>query len=645
VVSAPALDRPALLEVDEGEPSPASPPQSHRRTLALSLVVSFLAALVCAGLLETPLWWNQTNPVLATIAVVSKPLDVLVVWLLMALLVALTSRLWLSVGVLLVITGLATVINVGKMSILAEPVFPSDTAFLRTPTFLFSMVSPVDVVLALASVPLVIWLSVLAGHRAARRYPSVSRRADRRLWTRLAAGRLVVVVLTAGLLASTVHFNQPGNLWRKLYDAQGAAWLPFSQQMNYRTNGFIGGLLYNMPTEAMERPADYNAETMARIAQRYTERAEARNVGRTPGALDDVNVVVVLSESYADPTRLEGITLDRDPIPLTRQNIDESWGGSALANFYGTGTSSMEFQALTGQTLALFEPQIVAPYQNFMTDLSDYPSAVGWFHEHGHRAVAVHPYTTEMYRRKTIYRMLGFDEFVHDDSMQEQDKLEHNTYISDHAAFDEVQERIGASDDPLLVNLVTMQNHVPMSDWYDDPVGVTGDASDSEKESIGGFARGLEYSDEALDLFLRDLEASDEQTVVVFYGDHYPGIFGDSLLDQNPGLGQLETPLLIWSNRGQEPRPLPITSSNQFLPYAFDLVGEPLPPYYELISEVTEQIGALAPGRIVAPDGAELSRDDLSAAQKHLLHDYELVQYDFSIGKRYAVDDMWYQFD
>ena len=53
----------------------------------------------------------------------------------------------------------------------------------------------------------------------------------------------------------------------------------------------------------------------------------------------------------------------------------------------------MEFEALTGQSLALFDPQVLAPYQNFVTGLTSYPSAVGWFAEHGHAPIAVHPYT------------------------------------------------------------------------------------------------------------------------------------------------------------------------------------------------------------------------------------------------------------
>ena len=124
--------------------------------------------------------------------------------------------------------------------------------------------------------------------------------------------------------------------------------------------------------------------------------------------MTDVNVVVVLSEAFADLSRLKDLQVSQDTMPLTRQTMASSWSGNALANAYGTGTSGMEFEALTGQTLGLFNPQVIAPYQNFMTGLSSYPSAVGWFAAHGHTPVAVHPYHEEFYRRESVYPMLGF---------------------------------------------------------------------------------------------------------------------------------------------------------------------------------------------------------------------------------------------
>ena len=579
-----------LPSLADDVPDPEAAGSSPRRTLVLTAAVSLLVAVLAASVLNAPLWWDAVGLPKSFLAVLTKPLDVVVCWLLLVFLVALTNRLWLGVGLLATVVLVLTAVNTAKMAILTEPLVPSDRAFLSSPGFLVSMVQPARLVLGAVAIVATLGASLVIGHRLGLRYP--------RVVTGLGphAARLVVVLVAGALLFDTTRFNDQGNLWRRIYEARGAHWMPYSQAINYRDNGFVGGVLYNMPIEAMPPPAGYSAATMHELAQKYAERAVTRNAGRDPHALDDVNVVLVLSESFSDPTRLNGLHVDHDPIPLTRQHIADAWGGEALANFYGTGTSSMEFSALTGQDLALFNPQISAPYQNFVAGMDSYPSAVGWFAHDGHSPIAIHPYTTEMYRRSTVYPMLGFEKFVHDTGMQEQAKVEKNTYISDQSAFDEVEYQLRTHDKPMLVNLVTMQNHVPMADWYDDPVPVSGDVDAHQAKEIGGDARGEEFSDQALDAFLAQLRASDEKTVVVFYGDHYPGIYSSDVLAENPGLEQLRTPLLIWSSEGQQARPLPLTSANDFLPYVFDLVGQSLPPYYELLTEVREQIGALLTG-------------------------------------------------
>lgn len=642
-------DPPLLVRPTEDAARSRAPgcPGRHRRTFALAALLVPVWSLLCAGVLETPLWASREqmdHPVLAVFAVLSKPLDVLVVMLVLLLTWCVTGRLWLSLGLLLGLTSALSAVNVAKMRVLTEPVYPTDYQFLNSTEFLLDMVTPAAVAGFVVGLALLVVGTGLASRHLGRRYPRVRRADHPRGWAALVGTRAVGAVVLALVLSSALHFNEPGNPWRKAWEAGGAVWQPFSQSMNYRTNGFVGGALYNLPADPMARPADYSEATMRDVAERYAAEADARNAGLVPGAIDDVNVVLVLSEAFADLSRLGGVTMSRDTMPLTRETVAGAWGGRALANMYGTGTSSMEFSALTGQSLGLFEPQVSAPYQNFMTRLSSYPSAVGWFADHGHAPVAIHPYMDTMYRRNSIYPMLGFESFLHDDNMSEHDRLEDSIFISDASAYDEVEKQIAEHDEPVLANVVTMQNHVPAADWYADKVPLETGGDADEKDQLGGYARGQELSDQELRTFLDRLANSDEETVVVFYGDHYPGVFSDTTLDANPGLGMLETPMFIWSSTGQEPRELPVTSPAMFLPYVFDLVGEPLPPYYALLADVAEQVGAVGRGRIVAPDGEEVAEADLTPEQQQVLHDYRLVQYDFSVGERYAVDSMFYDF-
>ena len=73
---------------------------------------------------------------------------------------------------------------------------------------------------------------------------------------------------------------------------------------------------------------------------------------------------------------------------------------------------------------------------------------------------------TSMYKRETVYPILGFDRFVGENQMNGKRKLEKSDFISDDSAFKETENQLKQSVGPTLVNLVTMQNHVPMGGSY-----------------------------------------------------------------------------------------------------------------------------------------------------------------------------------
>ena len=352
-------------------------------------------------------------------------------------------------------------------------------------------------------------------------------------------------------------------------------------------------------------------------------------------------MILVLSESFTDPTQLDGFDLERDPIPQTRALMGETTSGTMLAQLYGGGTANMEFETLTGESIALFRPQMVSPYQMLVADYEKYPSAVGWFKSQGHKAIAIHPYMVGLYKREQVYKTFGFEEFIHDTSMQSTEMIDDNPYIDDHAAFDEVLHQIDDNDDPLMINLVTMQNHIPVDDHYDDPIGVSGIGGD-QGDRIGQYARGLEHTDAALTEFLADLEASDEKSVVLFFGDHLPGIYDSEVKNANDdGLGLYQTPFFVWNSEGNVHRPMPLTSPAFFLPLLYRVADAPVPPYLALLDRLHDHVSAMQQGRIVTSDGAETPEDSLDPRSAELLDDMRLVQFDFSIGERFSVDQMW----
>lgn len=632
---------PSVVRPDDAD---VTEPASLSRVLRRGAIGSLQAALVAAVLLEAstlglfyPRWFKDLF-----LDSGAFYLDTLVLWVVIGFLWAVLGRLWWSIGIVLALVLTVGVANLVKIRIREEPVYPSDLDFVREPEFLTSMVSPVFLVVALGVVVGVLVLAVRTGRRMDLRYPRPRwRHLPREQALAVLGMRVGVGILAALLLAQAGQFNQPGNVWRGLYEVRGNDWRYWSQKTNYRSNGFVGGFLFNMPVDAMAEPLDYDAAVMDRIAERYAALADEVNAERT-GSLDDTNVVIVLSESFTDPTELEGFELERDPIPRTRALMAQTTSGSMLAQMYGGGTANMEFETLTGQSLGLFRPQMLSPYQMLVPDQDDYPSAVGWFRSHGHDAIAVHPYRVGMYKREQVYDRFGFESFIHDTTISEKDTIDDNPYISDKSAFDEVLDQIDDHEKPLLVNLVTMQNHIPVDDNYDDPLEVRG-ADGGEGKRIGQYARGLEHTDEALADFLDELGKGPEKTVVLFFGDHLPGIYGSSVKNENKGLALYRTPFFIWSNQPGHnvARAVPTTSPAFFLPLLYDVADAPVPPYLALLGEVHQHVSAIQQGRLLDASGETVEEADLDPESAQLLADLRLVQFDFSIGGRLALDRMW----
>ncbi len=60
------------------------------------------------------------------------------------------------------------------------------------------------------------------------------------------------------------------------------------------------------------------------------------------------NVVLVVSESFFDPTRLPGVSFSADPVPNFHALADAFPSGVFLSNTYAGGTGNVEMELFTG---------------------------------------------------------------------------------------------------------------------------------------------------------------------------------------------------------------------------------------------------------------------------------------------------------
>lgn len=565
------------------------------------------------------------------------------VWLLILLVAALTNRLWLSFAIAAVVTGLAGFVNLKKIEVRHEPIYPSDLSFAHQGGFLVEMVGWRQIVYFVVAIAAVFLLVLGIGRLVSKPFPRLTRKESPSLWRNLLVVRLALALGLLLVVNSARSFNDEGNPVRGFYEAAGINWAWWSQDVNYRYNGFVAGYLYNLDVPPMDVPDGYSQATMQKIVGKYQRQAERYNSGRDHRLLPTMNIVLVLSEAFSDPYRdLKGVSIPQDPIPFTHRLMRRTTSSHMLAQYYGGGTANMEFELLTGLSLSRFQPQLNSPFQQLVPKFDTFPSVVPYLEQKGLDTLAIHPYDPTFYRRSEVYPRFGIDRFVSEGDMSHTDRIQNNDFISDRAAFDETLDQLRADKNPLFVNLVTMQNHVPTQGKYSNPLPIKGVSGES-KDEAGGYLRGINYTDKALKGFIKGLKKLDEPTAVIFYGDHLPGIWPNSITDQNPDLGTLRTPFFMWTNFRHIDEALPPTVSPiYFLPTLFDQLDIPLPPYYVLLRKLQKQIPAMEIGVKVGPDGRLLDDGELSPRAQRLLHDYALVEYDLVAGKRYSLGGLFY---
>lgn len=428
-------------------------------------------------------------------------------------------------------------------------------------------------------------------------------------------------------------------------------------------NGPVVNFLRLAHTKTMDKPNGYSQEAMEKISRKYTEQAKQLNQTRTENMTDNT-VIMVLSETFSDPTRVPGVSFSEDPMPNIRHVKAQTTSGLMLSPGYGGGTANIEYQALSGLSMANYSSTLSIAYQQLVPSLKWAPTLnQAWNKANGKgSSIAFHAYNRNMYFRDLNYKKFGFSKFyATDDTPQLKGlrPLDSAWYASDESFYSEVLKKISSSDKKKFYQVVTMQNHMPYENFYPDNQFKDEDTSsnlqDDEKQNIETYTKGLSYTDQATAEFLNQLNHIDRPITVVFYGDHLPGIYSTAYSSKDNILGLHETDYFIWSNDASKSSGTKLddassayTSSNYFSAQLASHLNAKVSPYLAFLTKMHETIPAIsipssAGGNADEPvyldaAGNRINNKQLSKEAKTMLHDYQLIQYDMSVGKNYLKD-------
>ena len=368
------------------------------------------------------------------------------------------------------------------------------------------------------------------------------------------------------------------------------------------------------------RPETYSRE----LVNSYLEEYEPQSVTGT----QPKRIIMVMNEAFSD-LRTVGLDPQIDVMPFIDSLDENTVEGRLYASVFGGGTCNTEFEALTGNSLAFLGTGAYPYTENVTAPLF---SLASYFRDSGYDTEAFHANNARNWNRNIVYPHLGFDAFH---SIKEYPTFTEETFLHNHPAdiadYLYIEEVDKTLDAPRFLFNVTMQNHSDYDHFIDVEEDETVQQFGSDLAESGRVYLSLiKASDDAVRQLVETYRDSDVPTMIIFFGDHQPGLYGDAQANIYTTvayyLDYFKTKFFIWTNYQTETVHDADISAN-FLPWLILERGNfPLPPYVQMLQEVHEKYPVISSQGVVDAEGtvygsvAELMDDPL-------IQKYQNIQY------------------
>ena len=399
----------------------------------------------------------------------------------------------------------------------------------------------------------------------------------------------------------------------------------------------------------MAEPDAYSEDGMNRILLQL--KADAEETGE-PEA--EPNVILLVSESFFDPTRLPGVEFDADPIPNFHALAEEFPTGAFLSNTYAGGTGNVEMELFTGIPSAFLGAGESLTSLQDPTAYSRVPSLARAFGDAGYETFFVHSYGDILYDRDMNIPRMGFDQLVYQEDFTV-DKTYAGGYVSDDTLADQLIAQFEAKGDgPLFLYGLSMENHQPYyAGKFDTPAPVAAAAeglTEEEQGVLDALLHGLWDADAALGKLVDYFSQVEEPTILVFVGDHLPGLSLDAGGTLYTSLGYSSTSdtsqwapeelkrmhatdILVWNNYGAELELGAETSCTLLGTQLLGWAGVPKPLYFQWVDRAMDQMLLYRERLFVTADGTPWHEPTEDCAA--LVADWKNIVYDMLYGEQY----------
>ncbi len=389
----------------------------------------------------------------------------------------------------------------------------------------------------------------------------------------------------------------------------------FHSYRNNRREGVIIRLLYDSGYIFVREPEGYSASREEEILKEYGEKA----AGAVPAKEELPDIVVVMNESFSDPSLVGPIETNTDYMPFVhslQEGRENTVTGVINVSVQGGNTPNTEFEFLTGCSMA-FLPRGSIPFQQYLTH--DIPAMPRYLSSMGYETVAMHPYLSNGWNRTRAYPYLGFSDMKFLEYFEEMDPEYVREYISDKFFLSAIRDEVDRRNDdgPVFSFNVTMQNHSSYSKDYDNlkrDIRILSDEDTPYLHEMENYLNLVKLSDDAFREMVEYYEGSDRKTLLVFFGDHQPPTINYEPVFHNLGTDRrnlsqetewdiYRVPFVIWANYDIEEESGIETSVNYLGNLVMKKAGIPLYDFRSYLDELSNEVPVVSAVRTVDKNG------------------------------------------
>ena len=373
----------------------------------------------------------------------------------------------------------------------------------------------------------------------------------------------------------------------------------------YENYGFIYGFSSSVVDRGMRKPDDYTEEHVAEI----TDKVESSKQETTVTKKDAPNIICVLLESFCDPDEIKFLHYNDDPIPTFHELEKNYTTGYLTVPVVGAGTANSEFEVLTGMSMQYFGTGEY-PYKTILKK-TDCEGTAADLASIGYGTHAVHNNGGNFYSRVNAFSMMGFDTFTSKELMNIQTYTPNGSWATDDILVDETIKTLDSTpDQPDFTYTITVGTHgdYPKEQVIENPKYIANGSFDQEtKNQWTYYINQLNEVDTFMSDLIKKVNERDEDTVIVFFGDHLPTM---GLQDSDMRSGDIyKTKYVTWNNMGLEKKDADL--------YA-----------YQLMASITNSVG-IHEGTILNYHQTQMNSADYQDGLENL-------QYDILYGDRYC---------